>query len=130
MNGDYIPISTRALTEQIGRKRNVPVRLRFEPFGRPWVGHAGKGRNRILYADAYLSYTFTSGTEPTLWFDAGGVKYVLTDGARFRDPEWEYWDIAPEAGSLEDCGRVLGREASDGSGFVPVGVGVEVSVED
>jgi hypothetical protein len=130
MNGTYVSASLRAIANEIGTITNVPVRLRFEPFGRPVVGHPGKGRNRILYAEAHLAVTFPIDSRPTLWFDAGGVRYVLTDGRRYRDHEWEHFDVAPEAGHLGDLGWVLGRESPDGDGFVPVGVGVEVAMPE
>lgn len=123
---DWVPASLHAIQSEIGTVQNVPVRLRFEPFGRPQIGLPGAGRNRILYAEAHFARVLGDDDRPSIWFEAGGVTYVLTPGARFHS-DWELADRFPEEATLQDLGLVLGREQSDG-GFAPVGVGVEVAM--
>lgn len=127
-DAEYVPASIRAVAKQIGRTQTVDCRLRFEPFGGVRVGHHDQGRFRYLDAEAYLSHRFYADLRPTLWFEKGDTKYVLTNGVRFRDDEWELADEFPEAATLGDHGWVLGREAPDGDGFVPVGVNVSVEM--
>lgn len=127
---EYVPASFGVVEQRLGRTKTVPVRLRFEPFGRPRVGHPGKGRNRILFADVYHTHTFFGDSKPTLWMEANGVKYLLTDGSRYRDESWELADEFPEEVSLDRHDHILGRESPDGRGFYPVGVGVEVALPE
>lgn len=113
-----------------------PVRLRFEPFGRPTNRGDPAQRSRLRVLDGKIHHekspTFLrqDGVQrrPRKFVGVGGKEYLLADGENFtaNNPDLPEW--AREKLSLSDCGLVLA--VRDAKGYKVVGVYVELLVPD